>query len=106
MKATLTEDPAVYTIEVNGHKAKGMRIVGELGPVKLLKDARGLQVYVYDGSSSHAKAFRVMDEILGNSTAVDVVLIAASPALLDVFTPPSVAGVENTTDDRPSVRSI
>lgn len=96
MKATLKQEPAIYTLEVNGNQVKGMSIVVELGPVKQYKDAKGQQVFVYDGSSSHAKAFRVMDEILGNSTAVDVVLIACSPALLDAFNPPSVAGVENT----------
>jgi hypothetical protein len=92
MKATLTEEPTVYTIEVNGHQVKGMRVAGELGPVILLKDDKGQEAYVYDDSSKHAKAFRVMDEIRGNSTAVDITLIACSPGLLEAFMPPSTEG--------------
>jgi hypothetical protein len=86
MKATLTEEPALYTVEVNGHHVKGLRVAGELGPVRLLQNSDGEKIYIYDGSSNHAKAFRVFDEILGKSTAVDIVLIACSPSIMDEFT--------------------
>lgn len=88
MKATLTEEPAVYTIEVNGQKIKGMRAAGDLGPVRMLKNDKGEQVLVMRGGSDYA---RLIDDALMRSPSAEVTLIAASPSLLDAFNPPPAA---------------
>lgn len=91
MKATLTEEPTIYTIEVNGHKVKGMRVDGELGPVRLLKNDKGEKIYIYDGGSTFASAFRRFVDITGESDPREISLIAATPSLLDTFNPPAAA---------------
>jgi hypothetical protein len=46
MKATISEEPAVYTIDVDGRKLRGLRVAGDLGPVRMLKDDKGEQVFI------------------------------------------------------------
>ena len=83
MKATITEEPAVYTIEVNGRKIKGMRAAGDLGPVRMLKNDKGEQVFVLRGGSDWA---RLIGDVLGRvSASAEVTLIAASPNLIDTI---------------------
>ena len=92
MKATITEEPAVYTIEVNGKKIKGMRANGELGLVRRLKNERGEQVYLLcEGKDFREGIASVFSEILGRPKESAATLIAASPGLVEVFTPPAAA---------------
>ena len=82
MKATLTQEAPIYTIEVNGQKLTGMRQDGTLGPVRRLKNDKGEQVFVL-----HNEGFAsLMRSALGLPDQPDgITVIAASPSLASHF---------------------
>jgi hypothetical protein len=86
LKATLTPEAPVFTLEIDGKKLPGMRQDGQLGPVLLLKDDKGREVYLYDGTSRFALAFTMFGD-----KPREVTLIAASPQLMDTINPPQAA---------------
>jgi hypothetical protein len=83
MKATISEEPAVYTIDVDGRKLRGLRVAGDLGPVRMLKDDKGEQVFIlrHDQEGTFARLFG--DITRPEGSPADVTVIAATPGLLD-----------------------
>jgi len=89
LKATITQEAPVYTLEVAGQKITGMRQEGALGAVLLLKSTQGHEAYVFDGTSPIAKAFTLITD-----KGQVVTLIAANQILLEAINPPKHSAPE------------
>lgn len=83
MKATLTPEARIFTLDVKGRTIPGMREIGQLGPVLHLKSNKGHEAYIYDGSSPLAEAFRLFGD-----EARSVTLIAGNAAVIQAIHAP------------------
>lgn len=90
MKATLTPEAPVFTLEINGTLIPGMRQDGQLGPVLFLKSNNGHEAYVFDGTSPLSKAFTMFGD-----DKRSVTLIAGNPAVFAAIHPPEVTAPPN-----------
>jgi len=85
MKTTIQLDHSIYTLRIGNKTHEGMRLMGELGPIKQFRNTKGEYVYILDIKAKHGVDFGNLfnaQVFKQQAEASDCLVVCGSPGIM------------------------